>query len=411
MDELLTNVKTQIIAQIRATSNIERITKELLYSILEGYRLWMDGNRVLTADEKKVLHEELSNYFIADLNYDTDLVELERGMVISDPDPKKHTKWEPDSKKRFYWRKQREFLMTTLERKNGQAESSRIINSIDFETETILKNMENPIRRNFDSRGLVVGYVQSGKTANFTALIAKAADAGYRFIVVLAGIHDELRQQTQIRIDKELTGYNDLKLEPKNEFIHWNDYEETFRWNNLTSAGWLEGKETGEFSGRGINSFRDEFLSIQKPVIAIIKKNVKIMDRLIKWIENSEEKDRINVPLLIIDDEADQASLNGFSYVNSKKANISDEWDEETDNKESSTYSCILNLRSAIPNHSYVQYTATPQGPLLISIMDLLSPKSHTVLTPGKKYTGGKTFFQDFPDLVISIPDEEVYHS
>jgi hypothetical protein len=114
--------------------------------------------------------------------------------------------------------------------------------------------------------------------------------------------------------------------------------------------------------------------------------------------------------VLIIDDEADQASLNGFSYVNTKKAAISDEWDEETDNKESSTYSSILNLRATIPNHSYIQYTATPQGPLLISIMDLLSPKSHTVLTPGKKYTGGKTFFRDFPDLVISIPDEEVYH-
>ena len=118
MNQLLENIKTQIIAQIRATSNIERITKELLNSILEGYRLWLEGNRILSDDEKKVLHEELSNYFIADLNYDTDLVQLERGMVISDTDPKKHTEWEPDIKKRFYWRKQREFLMTTLEKKN-----------------------------------------------------------------------------------------------------------------------------------------------------------------------------------------------------------------------------------------------------------------------------------------------------
>jgi hypothetical protein len=271
-------------------------------------------------------------------------VELERGMVISDPDPKKHTEWEPDSKKRFFWRKQREFLMTTLERKNGQEESSRIINSIDFETDTILKNMENPLRNDFDSRGLVVGYVQSGKTANFTALIAKAADAGYRFIIVLAGIHDELRQQTQIRIDRELTGHNNLNLE--GDFIEWNDYEEARRWHNLTSAGWLDGKETGEFSGKGINKFKDIFLSKEKPVLAIIKKNVKIMERLIKWIENSEEKDRANVPLLIIDDEADQASVDG-------NANKEDTDPTKTNEK-------IRKIIELFARKAYVGYTATP---------------------------------------------------
>ena len=129
--------------------------------------------------------------------------------------------------------------MTTLEKKNGKNASARIINSIDFETEHILRNMENPLRSKFDSRGLVVGYVQSGKTANFTALISKAADAGYRFIIVLAGIHDELRQQTQIRIDRELSGHNNLNL--KGDFVEWNNFEEPRRWYNLTSAGWLDG--------------------------------------------------------------------------------------------------------------------------------------------------------------------------
>lgn len=387
MNELLTNIKTQIIAQIRATSNIERITKELLNSILEGYRLWMDSNRILSVDEKKVLHEELSNYFIADLNYDTDLVELERGMVISDPDPKKHTKWEPDNKKRFYWRKQREFLMTILERKNGQEESSRIINSIDFETDTILKNMENPIRSDFDSRGLVVGYVQSGKTANFTALIAKAADAGYRFIIVLAGIHDELRQQTQIRIDRELTGHNNLNLE--GDFIAWNDYEEARRWHNLTSAGWLDGKETGEFSGKGINKFKDIFLSKERPVLAIIKKNVKIMERLIKWIENSEEKDRINVPILIIDDEADQASVDG-------NANKEDTDPTKTNEK-------IRKIIELFFRKAYVGYTATPFANVFIqhdseheNLGDDLYPRNfiHSLPEP-RGYFGTRRIFAD----------------
>jgi hypothetical protein len=401
MNELLTNIKTQIIAQIRATANIERITKELLNSILEGYRLWMDGNRILTIDEKQVLHEELSNYFIADLNYDTDLVELERGMVISDPDPKKHNKWDPDSKKRFYWRKQREFLMTILERKNGQEEASRIINSIDFETDTILKNMENPMRIEFDSRGLVVGFVQSGKTANFTALIAKAADAGYRFIIVLAGIHDELRQQTQIRIDRELTGHNNLNLE--GDFIAWNDYEEARRWHNLTSAGWLNGKETGEFSGKGINKFKDIFLSKERPVLAIIKKNVKILERLIKWIENSEEKDRMTVPILIIDDEADQASVDG----NANK--------QETD--PTKTNEKIRKIIELFFRKSYVGYTATPFANVFIQhdsehekLGDDLYPRNfiHSLPEP-RGYFGTRRIFADDLDnyFVKQIKDSQ----
>jgi hypothetical protein len=293
MNELLLNIKTQLVAQIRA-AKIERINVDALNALLNSYRLWTEDNRALNTDEKKILFEELCNYFIADLNYATDLVELERGLVITDSDPKIHTPWEFESGKRFFWRKQREFLMSVLAKKNGVEESSRIINSIDFETDEILRNMENPLRTEFDSRGLVVGYVQSGKTANFTALISKAADAGYRFIIVFAGIHDELRQQTQIRIDRELSGHNNLNLD--GDFIDWSDYESTKRWRSLTSAGYLDGKETGEFSGKGIYRFKDEFLSKEKPVIAIVKKNVRIMDRLIKWIANSEEKDRVNVP-------------------------------------------------------------------------------------------------------------------
>lgn len=83
---------------------------------------------------------------------------------------------------------------------------------------------------------------------------------------------------------------------------------------------------------------------------------------------------------MIIDDEADQASLNGYAYKNSK--NHSENW--EDDAEFTSTYRAILKLRSILPNHSYVQYTATPQGPLLISLLDLLSPKYHTVLTQVK---------------------------
>ena len=401
MGDLLSNLKAQIIAQLRATTGLTRITEELLNTILDGFKVFLEGNRDLTLDEKKSLLNELSNYFIADLNYETDLVQLERGMIINDPDPKSHKEWTPDHSKRFYWRKQREFLMNILSIKISQNEASRIINSIDFETDMILKNMENPSRTDFDSRGLVVGYVQSGKTANFTALIAKAADAGYRFIIVLAGIHDELRQQTQIRIDRELTGHNNLNLE--GDFIGWNDLEDARRWYNLTSAGWLDGRETGEFSGNGINKFGDIFLSKDRPVLAIIKKNVKIMDRLIKWINNSEENERKNVPILIIDDEADQASVDG-------NANKPDTDPTKTNIK-------IRQIIELFDRTAYVGYTATPFANVFIKhdsdheeLGDDLYPRNfiHSLPEP-RGYFGTRRIFHDNLDdyFVIRIKESK----
>jgi hypothetical protein len=260
------------------------------------------------------------------------------------------------------------------------------IENLINETNHILSHCNNPkLLQEKDITHLTVGYVQSGKTMSFTSLTALAADNGYRIVIFLAGTKNNLLSQTTKRLTKDLiteSSYNNLY-----KIIE-----------NPTSSATAE--------------LRNKLRISTKPTILItVLKHPKHVNELSDIFKNRIIQQELGKQgVLIIDDEADQASLNGFSYVNSKKANTSAEWDEETDNKESSTYSNILNLRASIPNHSYVQYTATPQGPLLISIMDLLSPKSHTVLTPGKKYTGGKTFFQDFPDLVISIPDEEVYH-
>jgi hypothetical protein len=389
------SVKGQIIASIKS-SGVKRVTKSLLLNLLDNFRLMTDGFRPLLKSEKDELLVGLSSYYTADLNYSTDLVLLERGMSISDHDPTMHKDWTPETQNRFYWRKQREYLIEILSKRDTPVIASKIINSIDFETEEILKNMEDPSRASFDSRGIVVGYVQSGKTANFTALISKAADAGYRFIIVLAGIHDELRQQTQIRMDRELTGYNNLQLE--GDFVEWNDFEVPKRWYNLTSAGWLSGKETGEFSCNGINNFRDTFLNTQRPVIAIMKKNVKVMDRLIKWISQSNENDRINVPLLIIDDEADQASIDG----NANKADT----DPAKTNEKIRT---IINL---FKRSGYVGYTATPFANVFIqhdakhqNLGDDLYPKNFIYSLPEPPgYFGTRRIFTEDLDHYFVIP-------
>ncbi|MBX9888423.1 MAG: Z1 domain-containing protein [Flavobacteriaceae bacterium] len=263
-----------------------------------------------------------------------------------------------------------------------QDEIANLIN----ETNHILSHCTNPkLLEEQDVTHLTVGYVQSGKTMSFTSLTALAADNGYRIVIYLAGTKTNLLSQTFKRLTKDLIKDSSL--------------------NSIYKI--YENPTKGK-----VPEIRNKMKLSTKPTILItLLKHFKHVNELAEIFKSRIIQQELGKQgVLIIDDEADQASLNGFAYANSKKASISDEWDEETDNKESSTYSSILNLRASIPNHSYVQYTATPQGPLLISIMDLLSPKSHTILTPGKKYTGGKTFFQDFPDLVISIPDDEVYH-
>ncbi len=259
------------------------------------------------------------------------------------------------------------------------------------ETVHILSNCTNPhLNEEQEATHLTVGYVQSGKTLSFTTLSALAADNGYRVIIYLAGTKNNLLEQTTKRLSKDLLNNG----------------------GNSRYYKLFEGPDENQ-----IKDIRSKLRMQAKPIVLItVLKHYKHISNLSKIFSDIQIKQTLqNQAVLIIDDEADQASLNGFAYQNSKKeaANSeAEEWDKESpDYKESSTYASILALRESLPNHSYVQYTATPQGPLLINILDLLSPKTHTVLTPGKKYTGGKLFFKERKELIISIPDKEVYHS
>ena len=146
-----------------------------------------------------------------------------------------------------------------------------------------------------------------------------------------------------------------------------------------------------------------------KPLIVLpILKHAKYINELAKLFRSNRVHNFLSSEtVLIIDDEADQASLNNYGYHNSKN-------DEE---KQSAIYAAILRLRAALPGNSYIQYTATPQANLLITTMDLLSPRSHTLLTPGEGYVGGKKFFgMDEGGILyngkmaVEIPSKEVFH-
>ena len=210
---------------------------------------------------------------------------------------------------------------------------------------------------------LVVGYVQSGKTMSFTGLTALAKDNGYRIIIYLAGTKNNLLDQTSKRLRKDLIG-------PDGKFNNYYNIHP-----NPTTAD--------------VDDIIGNLESINKPIVLI--PILKHYDHILKVrdVLNDDELKGImqDETIIIIDDEADQASLNSYGRKNSKY---------EEDEK-SRTYDAILRLRADLPGNTYVQYTATPQANILISMQDMLSPRSHTLLTPGEGYVGGKLFFGQGP--------------
>ncbi|WP_374540341.1 Z1 domain-containing protein [Flavobacterium sp.] len=248
------------------------------------------------------------------------------------------------------------------------------------ETTSILSQCNNPVETVGSTTGITIGYVQSGKTMSFTTLTALAIDNGFRIVIYFAGIKNNLLEQTTKRLKKDLLTESD-------------------------NSRFFKVYQSPSIKTNGHNDIKGALKLNRKPAILItVLKHTKHISELTEIFKTIEVREALgNNGVMIIDDEADQASLNTYARKNSK----SEDWE---DDEFSSTYSNILELRTSLPNHSYIQYTATPQAPLLINIMDLLSPKFHVVLTPGKAYTGGKTFFEDNTDLIKTIPDLEVYH-
>ncbi|SFL91058.1 Z1 domain-containing protein [Methylorubrum salsuginis] len=223
----------------------------------------------------------------------------------------------------------------------------QMVQSLSDVTARILGHLEDPLSEgaNWSRRGLVIGHVQSGKTANYTGLIARAADAGYKFIVVIAGIHNNLRKQTQERIDEAFIGRSSdpddrraigVGLTPgfPNPATLTN-INEDFNKNTATKSGWK------------INDF-------SKPIILVIKKNVTTLTALHKWLKelNAEGDGRIaDVPMLLIDDEADNASINT----------------NKEDLNPTRTNAMLRRILSLFAKSCYVGYTATPFANIFIN--------------------------------------------
>lgn len=234
--------------------------------------------------------------------------------------------------------------------------------------------------------GLVFGYVQSGKTMSFTGLISLASDNNYKLIIVLAGTTKILLEQTTNRLRKDLNDRNSYEI--------INEDSKLFEKPELIAE---------------IISNPERNRTV---ILTILKHHKHIKDVQSILCRNEMKLALLNKSVLIIDDEADQASLNGLARKNwslEKKKRISDEEKVEFEEiKEfTTTYNNILELKNELDCHTYIQYTATPQANILSAQRDLLKPSWSVVLEPGSKYTGGKVFFNDDSELIIKIKNDE----
>lgn len=232
------------------------------------------------------------------------------------------------------------------------------INDLDDFTDQILDKCVNPKKTgSWDRRGMVVGHVQSGKTSNYIGLINKATDAGYKVIIIIAGTISSLRRQTQERIDAGYIGRNSSAFirEKENKIVGVGNYATRTDIYSLTSAYYKSGDE-GDFNQAVANRLN---IPIGKnPVVFVIKKNKSILENLIDWFSkdvNAKVVDGtpklFDVPALIIDDEADSASVNATRAISEIK----------TINR------LIRTLLNVFNQNTFIGYTATPYANLFIS--------------------------------------------
>lgn len=262
--------------------------------------------------------------------------------------------------------------------------------NLDLDSSIRLKNDTLKIlnRTGLDFEGesasaqLVVGQVQSGKTMSFTGLIASARDNGFPLVVLVAGTKKSLFQQTVKRLRKDLKidgdgGANPWKLIEKPDESHLQVISDSMHgWSDPTTP-----------------------LDFKRTTILVVLKSKAGIEKVASLFESMQKlKLTEKAKILIIDDEADQASLN--TQVKTKEPNNAE--------KKSAIYAALTRLRNATPKHSFVMYTATPQAPLLLSLQDHLSPSSVTVLSPGPDYVGGAELFSEQSEFSVEIPENEI---
>jgi hypothetical protein len=284
----------------------------------------------------------------------------------------------------------------------------KVMNELDESTNEVIDLLGEPTREGiWDRRGLIVGHVQSGKTQHYTALVSKALDAGFKLIIILSGIHENLRQQTQERIEAMIIGKNS-----RNSFSHFG----VRLWSHKILQLQIEGypkqalpdittltSVEGDY-GAAVNSQTHVALG-QAPVILVVKKNASILRNILNWVGSVNNGAPLNVPTLVIDDEADHSSVN--------TAVADPETDPTTINR------LIRKLLWRCDKVGFVGYTATPYANIFMDQNHVdkradrnpddegsdLFPKSFIInLDSPTNYIGPEAVFGHSGDENLGIP-------
>lgn len=276
----------------------------------------------------------------------------------------------------YYWPTLRNHLMISMGR---EPESLR---SLDDSSDRVLQQIADPTEGQFDIRGMVLGFVQSGKTANYTALIAKAADSGYKLFIVLSGMDNGLRKQTNLRLKQEVVGFpesrsDSVRLPPLGS-----------RWHEFTRDDF-----NGDFQPGFANHAA---LQGSQPVLLVIKKNGPVLRRLHRWLDSAPEDVFRNLPLLMVDDEADQASIDTRGSHQTDSEISQDDYEPP-----SVINGLVRGLLQKFNRRAYVAYTATPFANILIP-HDTVDPTVGNDLYP-------RDFIIDLPKPLGYFGAEDIF--
>ena len=333
--------------------------------------------------------EETRKRLFTDVEYQFKITHANGNVIFDDYDSRQEWYSNERIENPYFWNKYKALLL---------ANPSFNIKSINLLDEDTLPNIMNCLGNPNDQfegkrfrRGLIIGDVQSGKTATYSGLICKAADAGYKVVILLAGITESLRQQTQERIDESIIGLTSRR-----------------QGRNVASIRVGVGKDNQELRATSFTSCVNDFVgnhdriamslnSQSSLVVFVIKKNVSVLQKLYKWLKDQNldpVKGYIDIPMLLVDDEADNAS------VNTKK----DETDPTKTNK------LIRQICTLFKNTTYVGFTATPFANVFINPDSVDSMKNadlfpeHFIyaLEAPSNYVGAQKIF---------YPEGQYYHN
>lgn len=308
-------------------------------------------------------------------------IKLDKGVLIEEQG---HERWFLAKKAQLemkYWERYKKYLLA------DKGFSTKVVNTMDDVLDTLTDLLGDPSRDvSYKRRGLIIGDVQSGKTSNYTGLICKGVDAGYKVVVLLTGTIEKLRQQTQQRIDEGFVGSDSdamMKQQDKGLIIGAGKYDSSIRPMVLTSTA-------DDFKQQNARNLNFDLRNINGAVIFVVKKNSAVLKRLNKWLKtfNQNGEKPIENSILVIDDEADNASVNTKADAEDTPTAINGQ---------------IRELLKMFSKSSYVGFTATPFANIFIDpesynamVAEDLFPKDYIYsLNAPSNYIGARNIFSE----------------